>query len=117
MEKITVYFILPNGETIEIKANVGESVLDVAHQNNLPLEGACEGSLACSTCHVVIDENWFEGELAKKSEEEEDLLDMVVELHVSSRLGCQVRFTSKMDGLIIRLVQDTINFIPSEYRS
>ena len=68
MPKMT--FIEPNGKRHEVEAPVGLSVLEIAHRNNIDLEGACEGSLACSTCHVIVDPAWF-GKLAKPTEDEE----------------------------------------------
>ena len=74
-------------EFIEVKAREGESILDVAHNNGVELEGACESSLACSTCHVILDEDLYD-ELEEPCEEEEDLLDLAYGLTMSSRLGC-----------------------------
>ena len=83
-------FIEQNGTRREVDAPLGLSVLEVAHKHNLDLEGACEGSLACSTCHVIIDSEWFP-RLVKPTEDEEDMLDLAFGLEKTSRLGCQLR--------------------------
>ena len=83
---------------IEVKAREGESILDVAHNNGVDLEGACESSLACSTCHVILDDDLYD-ELEEPCEEEEDLLDLAYGLTLTSRLGCQVKVTRDMEGM------------------
>ena len=82
-------FVTPQGERITVEAPVGLSVLEIAHQNNIDLEGACEGSLACSTCHVIVDSEWYDT-LPDAQEEEEDMLDLAFGLTHTSRLGCQI---------------------------
>ena len=72
---------------IEVLAHEGDSLLDVAHYNGIDLEGACESSLACSTCHVILEEEIYES-LEEVVEEEEDLLDLAYGLTHTSRLGC-----------------------------
>jgi 2Fe-2S ferredoxin len=94
--------------TIEIQAPEGLTVLEIAHKNGIKLEGACEGSLACSTCHVVVDQQWYQ-KLKKPKEDEEDMLDLAFGLTPTSRLGCQIILTNELDGLIVKLPQDTRN--------
>jgi 2Fe-2S ferredoxin len=77
-------------------------VLEIAHRNSVDIEGACEGSLACSTCHVIVDPSWF-GKLAKPTEDEEDMLDLAFDLQETSRLGCQLIMTDALDGLVVKL--------------
>lgn len=108
MPKIT--FITPKGEKIEVDAPLGLSVLEIAHQNNIDLEGACEGSLACSTCHVVVDPEWYEA-LPEALEEEEDMLDLAFGLTPTSRLGCQIIITPELDGLTVTLPAATRNMM------
>ena len=87
MPKMT--FVSPDGKTRkEVDAPLGLSVLEIAHRNDIDLEGACEGSLACSTCHVVVDRDWYD-RLDEPKEEEEDMLDLAFGLTHTSRLGCQ----------------------------
>lgn len=95
-------FIERDGSKREVDAPVGLSVLEIAHKNNIDLEGACEGSLACATCHVVVDAAWWD-KLKSAAEEEEDMLDMAFGLEKTSRLGCQIIMTEELDGLIVRL--------------
>jgi ferredoxin, 2Fe-2S len=100
MPKIT--FINPDGTRLEVEAPVGLSVLEIAHRNNVDLEGACEGSLACSTCHVIVDPEWYE-RLPTAKEDEEDMLDLAFGLGKTSRLGCQIIMTEELDGLTLSL--------------
>lgn len=95
-------FIERDGSKREVDAPVGLSVLEIAHKNDIDLEGACEGSLACATCHVVVDESSWD-KLKPAAEEEEDMLDMAFGLEKNSRLGCQIIMTEELDGLIVRL--------------
>ncbi|HEY9081094.1 ferredoxin family 2Fe-2S iron-sulfur cluster binding protein [Magnetovibrio sp.] len=108
MPKMT--FIDADGNRKEVDAPVGLSVLEIAHKNGLDLEGACEGSLACSTCHVVVDEEWF-GKLDEASEEEEDMLDLAFGLTHTSRLGCQIKMTDELDGLEVSIPSGTRNML------
>ena len=98
---VCVVFVRPSEESIEVIAHVGDSVLDVAHSNDIEIEGACEGSMACSTCHVIVDEVWSK-KLPEPSDEEQDMLDLTYGLTRTSRLGCQIRLTEDFDGLILR---------------
>lgn len=99
MPKMT--FVTPDG-AVEVEAPVGLSVLEIAHKNNIAIEGACEGSLACSTCHVVIAADWY-GRLEPAKPEEEDMLDLAFGLTKTSRLGCQIIMTEGLDGLTVSL--------------
>ena len=108
MPKMT--FILPDGEKKEVEAPVGLSVLEVAHKNDISLEGACEGSLACSTCHVVVDDEFFDV-LDEPSEDEEDMLDLAFGLTHTSRLGCQIKITDDLDGLVVTIPGATRNMM------
>lgn len=109
MPKMT--FVSPDGKTRkEVDAPLGLSVLEIAHRNDIDLEGACEGSLACSTCHVVVDRDWYD-RLDEPKEEEEDMLDLAFGLTHTSRLGCQIRMTEELDGLIVTLPSATRNMM------
>lgn len=103
-------FIERDGTRKEVEAPVGLSVLEIAHRNNIDIEGACEGSLACSTCHVIVADDWFET-LEETSEDEEDMLDLAFGLTATSRLGCQIIITEEMDGLTVALPQETRNML------
>lgn len=109
VEFIEVIFVEKDGNERKIKAAIGSTLLQVAHDNEIDLEGACEGSLACSTCHVIVDPDWFEKYLSETSEEEDDMLDLAFGLTATSRLGCQIVLSKKLDGLRIRLPAATRN--------
>jgi 2Fe-2S ferredoxin len=108
MAKVT--FILKDGSRKEVDAPLGLSVMEVAHRNHIDIEGACEGSLACSTCHVIVDKEWFD-KLAPASEDEEDMLDLAFGLTHTSRLSCQIRMTDELDGLVVKLPAATRNMM------
>lgn len=106
-EKVKIIFI-EKGERKEFEVPVGTTVLEAAHNNDISLEGACEGSLACSTCHVILDEDFY-GKLPDPSEDEEDMLDLAFGLTPTSRLGCQIIMTKELDGLSITVPSETRN--------
>jgi ferredoxin, 2Fe-2S len=106
MPKIT--FIDTEGTRRDVDAPVGLSVLEIAHKNDIDLEGACEGSLACSTCHVIVEQEWYDL-LADASEDEEDMLDLAFGLTKTSRLGCQIIMSEELDGLTLKLPPGTRN--------
>ena len=99
-------FIDRDGTRHEVDAPVGISVLEIAHANNIDLEGACEGSLACSTCHVIVSPEDYE-RLTDATEDEEDMLDLAFGLTRTSRLGCQIIMSEELDGLTVRLPVET----------
>jgi 2Fe-2S ferredoxin len=108
MPKMT--FIERDGTRREVDAPLGLSVLEVAHKHGVDIEGACEGSLACSTCHVIVDAEWYEL-LKEATEDEEDMLDLAFGLTKTSRLGCQIIITEELDGLTVKLPQATRNMM------
>lgn len=108
MPKMT--FITPEGERQEVDAPLGLSVMEIAHLHGVDLEGACEGSLACSTCHVIVDPAWY-GRLKPAEEDEQDMLDLAFGLEATSRLGCQIVMTEQLDGLTVRLPTATRNLM------
>ena len=105
-----VIFELPGGEQREIDAEPGKSLLVAAQQNNIDIEGACEGVMACSTCHLIVSEDWFK-KLPDASEEEEDMLDLAYGLTKTSRLGCQITVTEDLDGLVLKVPDETRNMM------
>ena len=106
MPKMT--FIERDGTRRDVDAPLGLSVLEIAHKHGVDIEGACEGSLACSTCHVVVDAGWY-GKLTAATEDEEDMLDLAFDLQETSRLGCQIIMTEALDGLVVKLPKGTRN--------
>jgi 2Fe-2S ferredoxin len=103
-------FIERDGARREVDAPLGQSVLEIAHRQGIDIEGACEGSLACSTCHVIIEPEWYDL-LNEASEDEEDMLDLAFNLSRTSRLGCQIIITEELDGLTVRLPAATRNLL------
>lgn len=103
-------FIERDGARREVEAPLGMSVLEIAHRYDIDIEGACEGSLSCSTCHVIVDPQWYEL-LKEASEDEEDMLDLAFGLTRTSRLGCQIVITEQLDGLTVRLPASTRNLL------
>lgn len=102
------YKYLVDDTTVDVKAKIGENVLITAHENNVDLEGACECSLACSTCHVILEQSLFD-KLPPTEEIEDDLLDLAFGLTHTSRLGCQVEITKEFEGAVISIPSYTKN--------
>ena len=94
----------------EVDAEPGQRLLDVAWAAREPLEGACEGVMACSTCHVIVDAEDFEA-LPAASEEEEDLLDLAAYATRTSRLACQIVLTEEMQSLTVRVPPGARNWM------
>lgn len=100
MGALKVTFIDPRGNPVIAEAEPGDNLLRVGQGAGLPLEGTCEGQMACSTCHVIVAAGWFE-KLAPASEEEEDMLDFAAGARRRSRLSCQIDLTEDLDGLTV----------------
>ena len=101
MPKIT--YIEHNGKVHEIEVANGLTVMEGAVQNNIPgIDADCGGSCACATCHVYVDENWFD-KIPKKEEAEQDMLDMAIEPNKHSRLACQITVSEDLDGLVVKM--------------
>ncbi len=103
-------FIESDGNHKEVDAPVGLSVMEIAHRHGVDIEGACDGSLACSTCHVIVEPAWS-GKLDEASEDEEDMLDLAFGLEETSRLGCQIIMSEALDGLTVKLPAETRNML------
>lgn len=99
---VTVTFLDPNGKAIESVAESGDNLLRLAQAAGLPLEGTCEGQMACSTCHVIVAAEWFD-RLPPASDDEEDMLDFASGARRTSRLSCQIELTAEMDGLTVTI--------------
>ncbi len=107
MPKVTFVIDKEGGEKT-VEAPLGLSILEIAHQNDIDLEGACEGSLACATCHVIVDEVFYQ-KLKTPSEAEEDMLDLAFGLTPTSRLGCQIIISEELEGIKVYLPSSTRN--------
>ena len=97
---ITITFIDPRGQPVAAAAAPGDTLLRVGQAAGLPLEGTCEGQMACSTCHVIVAADWFD-QLPPAAEEEEDMLDFAAGARRTSRLACQIELTPALDGLTV----------------
>ena len=98
-----VRFISADGnDEMEVRAPPGTRLLDVAQEVGQPLEGTCEGQMACSTCHVIVDEADF-AKLPRASEEEEDMLDLASHVTRYSRLACQIHLTEALESLTVHI--------------
>ncbi|KAM3850762.1 adrenodoxin [Diretmus argenteus] len=109
--KVTVHFINRDGEKVTVKGSPGDSLLDVIIDQDLDFDGfgACEGTLACSTCHVIFDEEVYKT-LGPITDEEMDMLDLAYGLTDTSRLGCQICLTKSLEGMVAR-VPDSVSDI------
>jgi ferredoxin, 2Fe-2S len=105
-----VIFVMPGGTRRVCEGRAGETLLQVAWRNRIGIEGACEGVMACSTCHVIVDPA-FADRLPLPGEEEADMLDLAWGLSPTSRLGCQIVLTETLDGLVVRLPAETRNLL------
>ena len=88
------------GEQKEVEASVGLSILEIAHKNAIDIEGNCGGSMSCGTCHVIIDQTYYD-KLPEITEGELDVLDIVFNVSKTSRLGCQIIFSEKLEDIKI----------------
>ncbi|TXG70591.1 hypothetical protein EZV62_005526 [Acer yangbiense] len=120
-DTISVTFVDKDGEDQLIKVPIGMSLLEAAHENDIELEGkhadwnvggwgACEGSLACSTCHVIVMDMDYYNKLEDPTDEENDMLDLAFGLTESSRLGCQIVAKPELDGIRVAIPAATRNF-------
>ena len=106
-----IRFYRPDGTLDrEVEAEPGQRLLDVAWAAKQPLEGACEGVMSCSTCHVIVDPEDF-AKLPKAVEEEEDMLDLAAHATRHSRLACQIMITEEMDSLSVRIPPAARNWL------
>uniref|UniRef100_A0A7S2Y988 2Fe-2S ferredoxin-type domain-containing protein n=1 Tax=Entomoneis paludosa TaxID=265537 RepID=A0A7S2Y988_9STRA len=104
-ETVPITFVNPDNTEVTVQATIGQHLLDVAHANNIELEGACGGELACSTCHLIFPEEVMD-QLPEKTEEEEDMLDLAFEVQPTSRLGCQIPVRKEYAGLKLKIPDD-----------
>lgn len=99
---VAVTFITAEGVRVVAEAAEGARLLEVAQAAGMPLEGTCEGQMACSTCHVVVASEWFD-KLRPASADEEDMLDLAADVARTSRLSCQITLTAELDGIEARI--------------
>lgn len=99
---VRVNFITAEGQRVVAEGAPGARLLEVGQTANMPLEGTCEGQMACSTCHVVVASEWFD-RLPPASPDEEDMLDLAAGVGRTSRLSCQILLTDELDGLEVSI--------------
>lgn len=99
---VSVIFVTAEGAKVTAHADAGARLLEVAQNAGMPLEGTCEGQMACSTCHVIVSPEWF-GKLPEASMDEEDMLDLAAGVSRTSRLSCQIELTDALDGIVVRI--------------
>lgn len=109
---VSFVFVEPDGEEVQVECDVGTNLLDLAHDNDIEMEGACGGECACSTCHVILDEKLYSTLLNDSDidDEEEDMLDLAIGLTDTSRLGCQVKVQEYFEGCRIKLPDEVESF-------
>ncbi|MFO0998536.1 MAG: ferredoxin family 2Fe-2S iron-sulfur cluster binding protein [Alphaproteobacteria bacterium] len=105
-----IIFIEPNGARRELEAPIGKTLMQIGRDAGLDIEGACDGAIACSTCHIIVDPAWA-NRLPPPSEDEEDMLDLAYGVTKTSRLGCQITVTAELDGLVVSLPKSTRNLL------
>jgi ferredoxin len=105
---IEVRFEGADGKLVQASGAAGDTLLSVAQAAGLPLEGTCEGQMACSTCHVIVAAEWC-ARLQPASEDEEDLLDLAAGVTRTSRLACQILLEPALAGLTVRVPGEARN--------
>ncbi|KAK5993574.1 Mitochondrial ferredoxin [Cladobotryum mycophilum] len=114
-EEIWVTFIDKEGDEHKLAVSEGENLLDIAQAHDLEMEGACGGSCACSTCHVIVTEESYFDKMPEPEDDENDMLDLAFGLTETSRLGCQVKMTKELDGMVVKLPSMTRNLQASDF--
>ena len=114
-EELKVTFITKQGDQYTYEVAEGDNLLDIAQAHNLDMEGACGGSCACSTCHVIVDPDYYD-EIPEPDDDENDMLDLAFVLTETSRLGCQVKMTKELDGLRVALPAMTRNLQNKDFK-
>ena len=98
-------FVNSEGTEKSVEAENGLSVMEIARDNDLDIEGTCGGSISCCTCHVIIDKDWF-SIVGGPNPDEEDMLDLAMGLQPTSRLSCQIEVTNELDGLRMTIPEE-----------
>lgn len=114
-EEINVTFVDKDGERHDFQVAKGDNLLDIAQANELEMEGACGGSCACSTCHVIVEDPDLYDKMPEPDDDENDMLDLAFGLTETSRLGCQVKMAPELDGLVVKLPSMTRNMQASDF--
>lgn len=115
-EELHITFIDKDGKEHNFEVAEGDNLLDIAQANDLEMEGACGGSCACSTCHVIVLDQDLYDKMPEPDDDENDMLDLAFGLTETSRLGCQVPMTKELDGLKVKLPSMTRNLQASDFK-
>jgi len=99
---VSVNFVTADGQRVSAQGTAGDRLLAVAQAAGMPLEGTCEGQMACSTCHVILPADWF-AKLPEASMDEEDMLDLAAGVTRTSRLSCQIELTDDLEGIEVHI--------------
>jgi ferredoxin len=105
LKTVSITYVEADGTSKTVDAEVGTDLLSTAHDNDIELEGACGGELACSTCHLIFDPDIFDS-LPEKDDDEDDMLDLAFEVTDTSRLGCQIQVQENFDGMTVQIPDD-----------
>ncbi|CAE7187171.1 hypothetical protein CFE70_006575 [Pyrenophora teres f. teres 0-1] len=116
-EERKITFIDKDGQASTFQVADGDNLLDIALANDIEMEGACGGSCACSTCHVIVEDEAYYDKMEEPDDDENDMLDLAFGLTETSRLGCQVKMSKELDGLVVRLPSMTRNLQASDFAS
>lgn len=108
-EKVSITFVDKDNNKYPVTGYEGQDILQLAHDNNIDIEGACEGTCCCSTCHIILSQEVFD-KLEEPQDEELDMLDLALDVTDTSRLGCQVLLTKEIDGSVFQLPDEVQNF-------
>lgn len=112
----TVTFIDKDSHSHTFTVSDGDNLLDIAQAHDIEMEGACGGSCACSTCHVIVADEALYDKMEEPDDDENDMLDLAFGLTETSRLGCQVKMSKELDGLVVRLPSMTRNLQASDFK-
>ncbi|KAK7698370.1 mitochondrial matrix iron-sulfur protein [Diaporthe eres] len=115
-EELWVTFIDKDGQEHKVAVSKGDNLLDIAQAHDLEMEGACGGSCACSTCHVIVQNEDLYDKMPEPDDDENDMLDLAFGLTETSRLGCQVVMAPELDGLVVKLPSMTRNLQASDFK-
>ncbi|PSR87129.1 2Fe-2S ferredoxin-type domain-containing protein [Coniella lustricola] len=114
-EELWVTFVEKDGQEHKVAVSAGDNLLDIAQAHDLEMEGACGGSCACSTCHVIVQDEYYD-KIPEPDDDENDMLDLAFGLTETSRLGCQIIMTPELDGLKVKLPSMTRNLQASDFK-
>ncbi|KAF2125580.1 ferredoxin [Dothidotthia symphoricarpi CBS 119687] len=115
-EELKITFLDQTSQPHTFTVSAGDNLLDIAQANDLEMEGACGGSCACSTCHVIVEDEAYYEKMDEPDDDENDMLDLAFGLTETSRLGCQVKMTRGLDGVVVRLPSVTRNLQASDFK-